>query len=189
MAKIKEKISWVLPDMATLDPAHDINKLKNRGTFWGSWRTWRAWQTDNVICHDQAKAAELIKRDFQSRCNFYISDSAYISLDRPAGVKVYAGEFVHDVIQQEEIVALHLAASTSDIVLLYGWNLSKLDLDNESDRLVVNQQRHHRNMVISALKQYTEKTWVIVDHAEPLDPMISGLENVVTDQLEAILAF
>ena len=96
-------ISWVLSDFVAADPTLDVADLKRLGSFWGSWRTWRAFQTDNVICHDQAKAAELIKREFQTKCNFYIPNLIYTNLNRPTGVNVYEGEFVHDVDHQEEI--------------------------------------------------------------------------------------
>jgi len=112
-------ISWVLADLATADPTVDIAEFKKLGAFWGSWRTWRAFQTDNVVCHEQRKADELLQRNFQTNCNFYISNSVYTSLDRPNGVCLYEGSFVHDVDHQEEIVAMHLAATTNDIVLLY----------------------------------------------------------------------
>jgi hypothetical protein len=185
MAKIREKISWVLSDSTALDPTYDIDDLKRLGAFWGSWQTWRSCQTDNVVCHDQVKAAELIKRQFQTRCNFYMPDTVYANLDRPEGVRVYAGEFVHDVIRQEEIVALHLAATTSDIVLLLGWDLTELEKD--PDRLINNQQLHHRNMIRQAFMTYNEVTWVVVDHPESIDPNIAILENVVTDTLNTVL--
>ena len=183
--KVKEKISWVLADSTVLDPAYDIDDLKQLGIFWGSWQTWRSCQTDNVICHDQVKVAELIKRQFQTKFNFYIPDTVYANLDRPEGVRVYAGEFVHDVIRQVELVALHLAATTSDIVLLFGWNLAKLQTD--PDKLLNNQQLHHRNMTRQAFMTHNEVTWVIVDHPESIDPNIVILENVVTDTLNTVL--
>ena len=185
MAKLLEKISWVLSDSVVLDPTEDIDSFKRIGAFWGSWRTWRACQTDNVICHDQVKAAELVQRNFQNLCNFYIPDSVHASLDRPAGLRVYAGEFVHDVIRQEEIVALHLAASTSDIVVLLGWDLGEL-LPNP-DRLQANQAQHHRNLVRQAFLDYNQIQWVIVDHVGPLDPNLANLDNIVTDTVSTVL--
>ena len=179
-------ISWVLADSAVLDPTQSIEELKQLGSFWGSWRTWRAYQTDNVICHDQAKAAELIKRDFQTRCNFYIPNLVHTALERPAGVRLYAGDFVHDVIRQEEIVALHLAATTSDIVLLLGWDLTELKPD--ADRLKTNQMQHHRNLLYQALKDYNQIQWVVVDHTGPLAPNLMNLDNVTTDTMDAVLS-
>jgi len=185
MNKVREKISWVLSDRVQLDPTQDIAVLKTIGAFWGSWRTWRACQTDNVICHDQVRAAEFVKRDFQRSCNFYVPDTMHANLDRPTGVKIYAGEFVHDVIHQEELVAMHLAATTSDIVLMLGWNLAELKPD--PDLLAANRERHHRNMVRQAFLTYDQTQWVIVDHAAALDKNIANLPNVVTDTLDSIL--
>jgi len=179
-------ISWVLADSATADPTVDAAELKRLGAFWGSWRTWRAWQTDNVICHDQSKAAELIKRNFQNNCNFYIPNSVYTSLDRPEGVRLYEGAFVHDVERQEEIVARHLAATTSDIVLLYGFNLTELEPD--PDRLLAHKANHHRNHIRQAIKDFAQVQWVIVDHFGKLDPNLVNLDNVVTDNLQTVLA-
>jgi len=185
MHKIKEKISWVLSDSVVLDPTQDIEELKRVGTFWGSWRTWRACQTDNVICHDQVKADELIQREFQKLCNLYIPESVSASLDRPEGVKVYAREFVHDVVRQEEIVAMHLAATTSDIVIMLGWDLTKLDVN--PDRLQANQAQHHRNLLQQAFITYDQIQWVVVDHKGPMDPNLTNLDNVVADTLVTVL--
>jgi hypothetical protein len=179
-------IAWVLADSADIDPTQDIAELKRLGTFWGSWRTWRAYQTDNVICHDQQKASELIKRKFQTYCNFYMPNSVYAGLGRPEGVRLYEGEFVHDVIRKEEIVALHLAASTSDIILLLGWDLTALAPD--PDRLRSVQSQHHRNLLRQTIKDYNQIQWVVVDHPAPLDPNFTKLENLSTDTLEAVLA-
>ena len=168
-----------------MDPTQSVAALKKLGPIWGSWRTWRAYQTDNVICHVQAKAAELVKREFQTHCNFYIPDSVNVALGRPAGVRLYAGDFVHDVVRQEEIVAIHLAASTSDIVLLLGFDLT--ELPTNPDRLEANRAQHHRNLVKQALTDYDHIQWVIVDHPERLDPNLSKLSNVVTDTISSIL--
>jgi hypothetical protein len=179
-------ISWVLADSTPADPAMDVAELKRLGALWGGWRTWRAWQTDNVICHEQSKAAELIKRNFQTNCNFYIPNTVYTSLDRPDGVRVYEGAFVHDVDRQEEIVAIHLAATTSDIVLLYGFDLTELEPD--PDRLLAHRAHHHRNHIRQAVKDFAQVQWVIVDHEGDLDPNLANLDNVVTDNLETVLA-
>jgi hypothetical protein len=185
MRKLKEKISWVLADSVVLDPTQDIDQLKRLGAFWGSWRTWRACQTDNVICHDQVKVSELIQRNFQTSCNLYIPESVHASLDRPNGVQVYGGDFVHDVVRQEEIVAMHLAATTSDIVIMLGWDLT--EHEPGTDRLQNNQYQHHRSLVRQAFINYNHIQWVIVDHAGPMDPNLSDLDNVVTDTLSTVL--
>jgi hypothetical protein len=70
-------ISWVLSDSTIIDPTLDIGQLKKLGSLWGGWRTWRACQTDNVVCTDMTKTAELLKRDFQKNCNFGFDFKSY----------------------------------------------------------------------------------------------------------------
>jgi hypothetical protein len=110
----------------------------------------------------------------------------YSSISQPAGVKLYEGDFVHDVIHQEEIVAMHLAATTSDIVLLLGFDLTKLAPG--PDRLEANQAQHHRNHIRQAILDYQQVQWVVVDHPGDLDPNLTILDNIVTDTLESVLA-
>jgi hypothetical protein len=179
-------IGWVLADLATADPTVDIAEFKKLGALWGSWRTWRAFQTDNVVCHDQRKADELLQRNFQTSCNFYIPNSVYTSLDRPTGICLYEGAFVHDVDHQEEIVAMHLAATTNDIVLLYGFDLTEL-LPN-TDKLLTNRALHHRNHIRQVIKDSNQIQWVVVDHPNKLDPNLATLDNISTDTLQAVLS-
>ena len=65
------EVAWVLSE-DYVDPIVKSETIKDIGTTWGSWKTWRSWSTDNVLCADNAKAQELIKRAFHSVCNFYI---------------------------------------------------------------------------------------------------------------------
>jgi hypothetical protein len=179
-------ISWVLADSSSADPTVDIAEFKRLGALWGSWRTWRAWQTDNVVCHDQRKADELLRRNFQNNCNFYIPNSVYTSLGRPDGIRLYEGAFIHDVDRQEEIVAMHLAGTTSDIVLLFGFDLS--ELTSNPDKLLANRALHHRNHIRQAINDFNQIQWVVVDHEGELDPNLVNLGNITTDTLQAVLA-
>ena len=92
---------------------------------------------------------------------------------------------MHDVIHQEEIVAMHLAATTSDIVLLLGFDLSELSPD--MDRLTAHRAHHHRAMIHQVIKDSEDKQWVIVDHAQALDPILITSPNIGTDSLSAVL--
>ena len=168
-------ISWVLADNVVLDPTQELEPLKHIGSFWGSWRTWRAYQTDNVICHDQNKADELLKRAFQAACNFYIPNSAHVALNQPLGVQVYQGDFVHEVEHQEEIIAMHLAASRSDIVLLLGFNWSQIN------------QQHYMGLVSQAIRDNAEIQWVLVDHPGTVHPAMSNLPNLTQDTMLNVL--
>jgi len=177
-------ISWVLADATALDPTQDLETLKHIGAFWGSWRTWRAYQTDNVICHDLGKADELLKRAFQAACNMYIPNSIYTALNRPLGVRVYQGDFVHDIVRREEIVALHLAASHSDIVLLLGFDLA--EKPKNPDRLIEHQAQHYRGLVSQVIRDNANTQWVLVDHPGQPHPTLASLPNLTQDTLDNV---
>lgn len=178
-------ISWVLSDRVELDPTLDISRLKDVGSIWGGWKTWRAYSTDNVICNDSVKADELIKRQFQNLCNLYIPNLNYITLGRPDNVKIYEGSFVHDVDNQDEIVALHLAASTSDIVLLLGFDFG--EYSQQPDKLAEHRAHHYRGLIKQAIIGNPEIQWVVVDHKTPIRDEFQNLENFSQDSIENVL--
>ena len=118
------EISWVLSEDYN-DPIVKSEQLKDIGSTWGSWKTWRSWSTDNVLCADNTKAQDLIKRAFHSVCNFYIPQKSYIFLNRPTGVKVFEGDFPDDFTKQEDVIAIHLC-SQSELVLCMGFDLQEV---------------------------------------------------------------
>jgi hypothetical protein len=179
------KISWVISDLAIVDPTINIDQLKSIGSFWGSWRNWRSCQIDNVICNDMIKADELIKRNFQTLCNFYISNSIYTSLGSPSGVQIFEGKFIHDVDRQEEIIAMHLSASTSDIVLLFGFDFREA-LPNPN-RLLEHRAHNYHNLIKEAIKSNAKVQWVVIDHAEPIMPDYKMLTNLTKDNLANVI--
>jgi hypothetical protein len=179
-------INIVLSNRAEIDPTVDLKRVKELGSFWGGWRTWRSCQTDNVICQDMSKAQELIQRNFHKTCNFYIPNSVYVSLDRPAGVKLYEGTFIHDVDNQEDIVAMHLSAATADIVLLVGFDFSEpVKLE---DRLAEHRAHNYRSLTRQVMLDNTKTQWVILDHADDLRKDLLDLPNLGQDTLKNILS-
>ena len=178
-------INWVLADQVVLDPTVDIDAMKAIGSFWGSWRTWRAYGTDNVICHSQRKANDLIARDFQKTCNFYIHNPVFVALDRPEGVKLYGGNFMDDDVQPEELIAMHLAASASDIILLVGFDWQKLP--KNPDKLLEHRAVMYRGLVKQVILDNPSVQWILVDHPGEIHPTLAELSNLSTDTLETIL--
>jgi hypothetical protein len=179
------KISWVIAESTTLDPTINIDQLKLIGSFWSSWRNWRSCQADNVICNDLDKANELIKRNFQGLCNFYISNKIYTSLGHPTGVQIFEGNFIHDVDRQEEIIAMHLSASTSDIVLLLGFNFQ--EATPNSDRLLEHRAHNYRSLIKEVIKSNTQVQWVLIDHPAFIMADYKTLTNLTKDNLDNVI--
>ena len=107
-------------------------------------------------------------------------------LDRPQGVRLYEGEFVHDLDHHEEIVALHLTAGISEIVLLLGFDFAETELP--ADRLERHRWLNHRNLIRQAIKDNSDTQWVLVDHAGPIGKDFGELENLTHDTLDNVLA-
>ncbi len=177
-------INWVLANTTDLDPTVDLDRIKGIGSLWGSWRTWRNCQTDNVICHDGVQAQQLISKGFTKHCNFYIPNTVYVTLDEPELARSYGGDFSHEVDAQDEIVAMHLAASVSDIVLLLGFDWTQKPLPADTDQRL--RRHNYVNLVRECLIGNRTTQWVLVDHAQPIMTELDSLENLTKDSLENI---
>lgn len=167
-------VQWVVSDDYLLDPTVDLAALKDIGSFWGGWRTWRVCNTDNVICYDTKKARELVKNKFNTTCNLYIPESVYNDLNKPPRVRAFGSQFQHEVQQADAIVSLFLAASSADLVLLLGF-----DLTGEDD--------HDRGYIHQAMITYPDVQFVLIDHPQEPVPKIAQLDNVTRDSMTAVL--
>lgn len=179
------RVCWAIAEGYDLDPTVDIDKIKSVGPTWGSWRTWRGCNTDNVICHTRTKAQELINRAFQAVCNFYIPKKYYQDLNRPVRVKLYEGEFEQDLDHFEDVIALHLASSENDIVLMLGYNLGKIE--PPSDPYEKHKLVNYHGLVRSIITANPEVQWVLVDHSEEFDKSYQNIPNLTRDTMENAL--
>jgi hypothetical protein len=177
-------INWVLATAVNLAPNVDMKKIKGIGSLWGSWRTWQAYQTDNVICHNGVKAKDLIDKKVPTVCNFYVPNNLYVVLDEPTGVLTYGGEFSHEVEEQDEIVAMHLAAMSSDIVLLLGFDWTQKNTPKDPQKRLL--RHNYVNLVQQALIGNSKTQWVLVDSPGPIMPELANLKNLTHDTLDNV---
>ena len=176
------EISWVISEDYN-DPIVKSEKLKEIGSTWGSWKTWRSWSTDNVLCADNTKAQDLIKRAFHSVCNFYIPQKSYIFLNRPTGVKVFEGDFPDDFTKQEDVIAIHLC-SQSELVLCMGFDLQEV---TETDPKAKFLAKSYETAIRAVIKNNPNTQFVFIDHPGELDKSLKDLENISCDTYENVL--
>jgi len=179
------RINWVVADSTVIPPDVDVNKLKNIASIWGSWRTWRSCGTDNVVCNDVGKARELFKRNMTELCNMYIPESLYAELDRPKGVRLYGGQFTFAIDNQDELIAMQLVMSQSDIVLLLGFDWTEKPVS--SDKLLAHRATNYRRFVADCIKNNPEVQWVLVDHEGDVMPELTKFDNLTQDTLENVI--
>ena len=176
------EISWVLSEDYA-DPIVKSEQLKDIGSTWGSWKTWRSWSTDNVLCADNTKAQDLIKRAFHSVCNFYIPQKSYIILNRPTGVKVFEGDFPDDFTKQEDVIAIHLC-SQSELVLCMGFDLQEVI---ETDPKAKFLAKSYETAIRAVIKNNPNTQFVFIDHPGELDKSLKDIENISCDTFENVL--
>lgn len=175
------RVTWLIAAGYQLDPALDLDRIKAIGPVWGSWKTWRGCQTDNVVCHDLAKARELIARAFQAVCNFHVPKAMYQDLNRPVGVRLYEGEYLQETWDIEDIVAGHLASQNADIVLMLGYDFRRPEA--VEDRLVNHKNQNRHGLLFSMIRQAENTQWVLVDHAGEMDKSYTELTNLTCDTM------
>jgi len=176
------EISWVLSADYS-DPIVKPETLKEIGSTWGSWKTWRGYSTDNVLCADDTKAQDLIKRAFHSVCNFYIPEKSYITLNRPSGVKVFDGDFPTEFTNQEDVIAMHLV-SQSELVLLLGFNLQEI---TDTDPVAKHLNKNYEAAVRAVIKNNPNTQWIFIDHPEEMDKSFQKMQNITCDTYENVL--
>jgi hypothetical protein len=178
-------ISWILANGLIPDPELDLAKLKEIGPFWGGWQTWRSCGTDNVICNDFDRAQSLLVRKFNEGCNFYIPNTIYQRLDHPTAVKLYDGTTELDLENKEEIIAMHLAGSQSDLVLLLGFDWQPRP--KNPDRLQEHRAQNYRTLIKQAIAENSQVQWVLIDHTPELMLELKDLPNITQDSLASVL--
>jgi hypothetical protein len=178
-------ISWILANGLIPDPELDLQVLKEIGPFWGGWQTWRSCGTDNVICNDFDRAQSLLTRNFNQGCNFYIPNTIYQKLDHPTSVKLYDGTTELDLENKEEIIAMHLAGSQNDIVLMLGFDWQPKS--KNPDRLQEHRAQNYRTLIKQTIAENNQVQWVLIDHAPELMLELKGLPNLTQDTLTSVL--
>jgi hypothetical protein len=133
------------------------------------------------------KAEELIRRDFQNTCNLYIPNSTYQALGRPTNVRLYEGDFMgHVVDRQDEIVAMNLAATICDVVLLLGFDMSEPKILPVREEEV--KAKHYRGLVAQAIRSRPAVQWILVDHPAAIREDLADLPNLGKDSFDNVLS-
>ena len=176
------QISWVISSEYKDDKATP-EQLKAIGNTWGSWKTWRSYSTTNVLCANDEKARDLIKRAFHSVCNFYIPKESYTLLNRPAGVKVFDGNFPDDFPKQEDVIAMHLC-SGCELILCLGFDLQEITTTDPKSKFL---SKSYQAAVRSLIKNNPNTQFVFIDHPGELDKSFENLENISCDTYENVL--
>ena len=173
-------IAWLFAENTLLPPATDMQAIKNVAPIWGSWRTQRGYQTDNVICWDPEQATQLVAQGYGAICNLFIHQSVYEELDKPDRVRVFGGEFAHAVDSADDIVGMHLVASTADVVLMTGFDFTEPKNPTES-------RTNYLGLAAQVVRDHPKQQWVLIDHSIDLAKPFQVQENITCDRMKNVL--
>ena len=179
-------VSWVIASGYIIDPVITSSTLKQVGPLWGSWTTLKTCNTDNVVCNDKEKAIELVQAGVNTSANFLTHkdyEFAFAFTDNK-NVRYYGGYFADSVYNIEDIIAMHLVAANSDVVLLLGFNFGRIAAQQNQD---LKSQLHRAGLMHSVIAQNPDVQWVAVDHSAILDPSYQTLSNFTCDTIENVL--
>ena len=184
-ALVQMRISWIASHTHAWPVDVNIDDIKNVGPIWSSWRAWRACHSDNVVCDDLGHARALLARAFQAVCNLHLPRRLYQDLTRPQGVRWYDGAYQEQVQCIDDIIAMHLSAQHSDVILLTGFDFGRSTVSGDAvqDHMTRNQKGLARQVILdNPLVQ-----WVVLDHAPELDPAFADIANFTRDSMQNAL--
>lgn len=167
-------------------PAHDgdPDRIKDVGSVWSSWQAWRAWSSDNVLVYDFSSSQNLVRRGYHQRCNLYIRQDYFSQLGRPNLARVYSGDLDTEFDRQEEVMCMLLAAGSSDIVLLMGFDLAETQSTDAYQR---HRNKNYLNAVKRACLGWPDRQWVVVDPPQPPDKSFQDITNLTCDTMDNVL--
>ena len=132
------------------------------------------------------RSADLLARNFHQQCNLYLPNSAYQFLNRPRGVQLYEGNLQHDLDHPDDIVALNLAATVNDIVMLLGFDLRDPKLPE--DRLLRHRMNNRFYLIKAAVENNPNVQWLAIDTPQLVSDTFTNLPNFDQDLLSTILS-
>lgn len=176
------KISVVFANQAWVDPLVNLFDLRKVGTIWAAWNQWHQLFPHRTICHWYQESQRLIDAGFHRRCEMFVPETVFNALKKPRGVKSYGGEFLHEIPDPEELVAMFLAAAESDIVVLVGYNWA---LPDNNDSMATYIAENRLAVIMDAIRGAPDVQWIIAGDTVP--EQLREFENVDSDTLENII--
>jgi basic membrane lipoprotein Med (substrate-binding protein (PBP1-ABC) superfamily) len=92
----------------------------------------------------------------------------------------------HNVKNQDELVAMNLAASICDVILLMGFDWG--NPLTTTDKITEVKANNYLGLVHQAIKSTPNVQWILVDHPADIRQDLLTLPNLEQDTFENVLA-
>lgn len=104
---------------------------------------------------------------------------------QPTVVRVFQATPYPNIVDVDDIIAMHLAAAHSDIVLMLGFDLC-LNTGPIDAKTAKTLQEYH-GLLRSLIVNTPETQFVAIDLPQILSPPYQGIANLTCDTLQAVL--
>lgn len=178
------RFNWVLArGFATCDK-HDWQRIQNSAPTWASTSP-RKITAQNSICSNAAECLQLLKSAAYQRTNLYVPHDFWQEHGQPTVVRVFQATPYPNITDVDDIIALHLAAANSDIVLMLGFDLvlNTGPMDAKTAKILQDYHGLLRSLIVNT----PETQFVAINQAQMLSPAYQGITNLTCDTLQAVL--
>lgn len=178
------RFNWVLSREFSTCEDQDWQRIQNCAPTWSGSGP-RQITAQNTICSNAAGCLQLLKSAAYQRTNLYVPHDFWQEQGQPAVVRVFQATPYPNIPDVDDIVALHLAAAHSDIVLMLGFDLC-LKIGTIDAKTAKTLQEYH-GLLRSLIVNTPETQFVAIDQPQILAPSYQGIPNLTCDTLQAVL--
>jgi hypothetical protein len=178
------RINWALSHVFVTCDDLDWQRIQNCAPTW-SGAGKKAITAQNTICSDPATCLQLLKSAAYTRTNIYVPHDFWQAQGQPAVARVFQGTPYPNIANVDDIIALHLAAAHSDIVLMLGFDfcLKPGAIDAKTAKVMQDYHGLLRSLIVNS----PETQFVAIDQPEILSPSYQDIANLTCDTLQAVL--
>lgn len=179
------RFNWVLSHNFYTCNDQDWQRIQNCAPTWSALDDQRPLSVQNCVASDASVCLTAIKSEYYRTANLYVPYDFWSAHGRPSVVQVFQTTHYPKIQHLDDIVALHLAAANSDIVLLLGFDF-ELRVGPVDTRTAKHLQEYH-GLLRSCLVNNPLTQFVAVDHGPDFDTAYKNIANLTCDTLQAVL--
>jgi hypothetical protein len=178
------RFNWVLSQAFSACEDQDWQRIQNCAPTWSGAGP-RQITAQNSICSNAAACLQLLKSAAYQRTNLYVPHDFWLEHGQPTVVRVFQATPYPNITDVDDIIALHLAAAHSDIVLMLGFDLclNTGPIDGKTAKIMQDYHGLLRSLIVNT----PETQFVAIDQPQILSASYQGIANLTCDTLQAVL--
>lgn len=179
------RFNWVLASQYTHCDDIDWQRIQNCAPTWAALDSKRKLSAQNSVCSSGTACLAALESAAFNSTNLYVPHDFWQQQGRPGNVRAFQGTPYPNIAGVDDIIALHLAAAHSDIVLMLGFDFC-LNTGPVDRRTAKSLQEYH-GLLRSLIVNTPETQFVAIDQGQQLASPYQNIANLTCDTLQAVL--